>query len=159
MDRRPTATVALALLLAATPSSATDSPSSHWNSAPAPPPQHSSPNAWVLVDRALQTTGGLARGVGDAITFGTGGVFRLTGNAVRSVGSGIEAVGDAVAGDSGSKGGDAPSGDPGGATRRLLSRPMRIVSGAVKSAGDGITMLGDATERLVSCACERGLES
>eukprot|EP00962_Isochrysis_galbana_P032109 scaffold10527_cov114-Isochrysis_galbana.AAC.1 len=135
-----------------------DSPATRWNTAPPPPPRRRSPNGWVLVDRALQATSGMARGVGEVITLGTGGVFRVTGNVVRSVGASIDAVGNAVAGESsrgaGSAAGDyagdgsGHSTDATGATRRLLSRPMRVVSTTFKSVGDGITVLGDATERM-----------
>lgn len=88
----------------------------------------------------IQASGGLARSAGDLITFSAGGVFRLTGHVVRAVGSSLESVSNAVAGEA--------AADTGGATRRLLSRPMRVVSGTFKSVGDGILMLGDATERL-----------
>jgi hypothetical protein len=64
-----------------------------------------------------------------------------------------------VAGESHGRSGSPSDGSPGsgadpkpmdatGATRRLLSRPMRVVSTTFKSVGDGITVLGDATERM-----------
>jgi len=106
---------------------------------------------WVLVERGLQGTGGVLKGAGDIVSLGVGGTFRLAGSFVRFLGSGIETVGNAVAGDAAAVGdgrGELRDGDAGGATRRLLSRPMKVVSGAVKSAGDGFTMLGDTTERI-----------
>ena len=105
---------------------------------------------WSLlrgVERTLQGTAGVVKGVGDALAVGTGGVIRTIGGVAQDVGGGVEGLGDAVAGESKAEDGQREVSD---GLRSVASRPIRLVGRALRAVGDTTNFLGDTTERLAS---------
>ena len=101
------------------------------------------------VERSLAETNRVVRGVGDAIAVSAGGTIRFLGDSVQGVGSNLEELGQTVAGkDDEHDGSDDVSAS--NAARRLVSRPIRMLSQAFRSTGEMVNMLGDTTERLAS---------
>jgi len=101
------------------------------------------------VERSLAETNRVVRGVGDAIAVGAGGTIRFLGDSVQGVGSNLEELGQTVAGKDDEHDGSADV-SASNAARRLVSRPIRMLSQAFRSTGEMVNMLGDTTERLAS---------
>ena len=123
------------LLAAAKDESPRPTPSGRWT-------------ALRVVEKALSGTGQVVRGMGDGIAVGVGGTIRMVGDSVDSVGSGLDDLGHVVAGDGGYQE-DLSASD---ATRRLVSKPIRMLSQAFRGAGQMVNMVGDTTERIAGGA-------
>ena len=115
-------------------------------------PRHTPSGRWTalrVVEKALSGTGQVVRGMGDGIAIGVGGTIRMVGDSVDSVGSGLDDLGHVVAGDGGYHQEDLSASD---ATRRLVSKPIRMLSQAFRGAGQMVNMVGDTTERIAGGA-------
>ena len=94
----------------------------------------------------MGTTSKILRGVGDAVVMGAGSSIRLTGDVMHQLSAGVDGLSDAIAGDRPQLTEEAdsePTLSAADATRKLVSRPFRIVARAVRSTGDAINTLGD----------------
>ena len=96
-----------------------------------------------VVERSLQGTAGVVRGVGDAIAVSTGGTIKMVGGSMQQMGGGIEGLSDAVEGEQDSK-------DVSDAIRSVASRPVRVIGRLVRSLGDTTSFIGDSTEKVAA---------
>lgn len=115
-----------------------------------------------IVERSLQGTAGVVRGVGDAIAVGTGGTIRMIGGSMQQVGGGIEGLSDAIEGGDRARidnegahaaGSDSSNGsgkDLGDALRSVASRPIRVVGRVMRSLGDTTNFIGETTEKVAA---------
>ena len=104
-----------------------------------------------MLEKSLQGTAGVVRGVGDTLAVSTGGTIRIIGGSIQKVGGGLEGLGDAVAGgpqdSSGADDHESPPKEIGDALRSVASRPVRALGSLMRSIGDTTNFLGDTTER------------
>ena len=106
-----------------------------------------------VLQKSLQGTSNVVRGVGDAAAISIGGTIRIIGGTMQQVGGGLEGLSDAVAGEQADSKDDNDlegSTSVSDALRAVASRPFTVVGRALRSIGDTTNFLGDTTERIAA---------